>query len=471
MKKTYVLDTNVLLSDPSAIFSFEDNDLIIPMAVLEELDHHKSRLDEVGRNARQTSKTLDTLRLKGSLVEGVVLQRGGTLRIAAINPGSLINLPPELSSSKVDNMIISFMLQLKQESVFNNYENSKFAILVSKDINVRIKCDSLGIKCEDYLNMRVTPDAEHFYRGVAVVEVNENRVEQFYKESELLLSPEEASNNLLYPNQIVVIKNTGVDGKTTRSALTKCIEPSQPLIPIAKIEQAFGLKPRNKEQTFSLDLLFDNDIKLLTLTGPSGTGKTLLAIAAALEQLKGIGSPDYAKYEKLIVTRPVQPVGKDIGFLPGTLEEKMEPWIAPIRDNINFLMNNRKGNKKRAVADSAKSRISDEYYLALMQEKGLIEIEAITFIRGRSIPNASVIIDEAQNLSMHELKTIITRVGDGTKIVLTGDIEQIDNVHVDTFTNGLTYAVEKFKEHSIAGHVSLIKGERSELATLASKIL
>ena len=221
---------------------------------------------------------------------------------------------------------------------------------------------------------------------------------QFYKESELLLSPEEASNNLLYPNQIVVIKNTGVDGKTTRSALTKCIEPSQPLIPIAKIEQAFGLKPRNKEQTFSLDLLFDNDIKLLTLTGPSGTGKTLLAIAAALEQLKGIGSPDYAKYEKLIVTRPVQPVGKDIGFLPGTLEEKMEPWIAPIRDNINFLMNNRKGNKKRAVADSAKSRISDEYYLALMQEKGLIEIEAITFIRGRSIPNAYVIIDEAQNL-------------------------------------------------------------------------
>ena len=471
MKKTYVLDTNVLLSDPNSIFSFEDNDLVIPMAVLEELDHHKSRLDEVGRNARQISKTLDELRKKGSLIDGISLQNGAKLRIVSINPSILTNLPPELLSSKVDNMIISFMLQLKQESLFNQADNSNHAILVTKDINVRIKCDSLGVKCEDYLKLRVTADAEHFYRGVAVVEIEERRVEQFYRLNELTLKPEEISDNTLYPNQIVVVKNTGQDGKTTKSALTKCVGLDKPLVPIAKIEQAFGLKPRNKEQSFSLDLLFDDNVKLLTLTGPSGTGKTLLAIAAALEQLKGIGGSEYAKYEKLIVTRPVQPVGKDIGFLPGTLEEKMEPWISPIRDNVNFLMNNRKGNKKRALLDTNKSRIGDEYYLALMQEKGLIEIEAITFIRGRSIPNAYIIIDEAQNLSMHELKTIITRVGDGTKLVLTGDIEQIDNVHVDTFTNGLTYAIEKFKEHSIAGHVNLIKGERSELATLASKIL
>jgi len=463
MKKTYVLDTNVLLSDPNSIFSFEDNDLIIPMAVLEELDHHKSRLDEVGKNARQTSKTLDKLRLQGSLVDGISLQNGATLKIVSIHPNSLTNLPPELTSSKVDNMIISFMLQLK--------ETKDSCILVSKDINVRIKCDSLGVKCEDYLKMRVATDTDQFYTGVAVVEISEKRVDQFYKEEQLQLTAEELENHTLYPNQIVVIKNTGVDGKTTKSALSKCASSDKPLAPISKIEQAFGLKPRNKEQSFSLDLLFDNNVKLLTLTGPSGTGKTLLAIAAALEQLKGIGGSDNAKYEKLIVTRPVQPVGKDIGFLPGTLEEKMEPWISPIRDNINFLMNSKKGNKKRAPADPTKARLGDEYYLALMQEKGLIEIEAITFIRGRSIPNAYIIIDEAQNLSMHELKTIITRVGDGTKIVLTGDVEQIDNVHVDVFTNGLTFAIEKFKEHGIAGHVNLIKGERSELATLASKIL
>jgi len=343
MKKIYVLDTNVLLSDPKSIFSFEDNDLIIPMAVLEELDHHKSRLDEVGRNARQTSKILDKLRLQGSLVEGVLLQNGAKLRIASINPSILTNLPPELLSSKVDNMIISFMLQLKQESSFSVDNDCEVATLVTKDINVRIKCDSLGIKCEDYLKMRVTADAEHFYRGVEVVEITEKRVEQFYREEELLLKPEEISDTILYPNQIVVIKNTGQDGKTTKSALSKCISADKPLVPIAKIEQAFGLKPRNKEQSFSLDLLFDNNVKLLTLTGPSGTGKTLLAIAAALEQLKGIGSSENAKYEKLIVTRPVQPVGKDIGFLPGTLEEKMEPWIAPIRDNVNFLMNSKKG--------------------------------------------------------------------------------------------------------------------------------
>jgi len=462
MKKTYVLDTNVLLSDPNSIFSFDDNDLIIPMAVLEELDHHKSRIDEVGKNARQISRTLDDLRSTGSLIEGVSLYSGSNLRVVSISTDTFKKLPPELQASKVDNMIIAFMLQMK--------ESLAECILVSKDINVRIKCDSLGIKCEDYLKMRVKSDVDQFYRGVTVLEIPEERVDVFYSEGQLQLDSNELKDTPLYPNQIVVIKNVGPDGKTTKSALSKCISADKPLVPIAKIEQAFGLKPRNKEQTFSLDLLFDDNVKLLTLTGPSGTGKTLLAIAAALEQLKGIGGSD-AKYEKLIVTRPVQPVGKDIGFLPGTLQEKMEPWISPIRDNINFLMSSKKGHKKRVSSDPEKSRLGDEYYLTLMQEKGLIEIEAITFIRGRSIPNAYIIIDEAQNLSMHELKTIITRVGDGTKLVLTGDIEQIDNVHVDTFTNGLTYAVEKFKEHGIAGHVNLIKGERSALATLASQIL
>lgn len=456
MKKTYVLDTNVLLSDPNSIFSFEDNDLIIPMAVLEELDRHKSRLDEVGKNARHVSKSLDTLRENGSLIDGVELHNGGTIKIVSIDGGFTKKLPPELLASKTDNMIIALMLHL----------SSPNCVLVSKDINVRIKCDSLGIKCEDYLKMRVAVDENQFYRGVEVLEVPLEYVNRFYTDGSVLLDPEDIGNKKLFPNQIVVIKTTGQDGNTIKSALTKCVSHDKPLVSIAKIESAFGLKPRNKEQTFSYDLLFDDNIKLLTLTGPSGTGKTLLAIAAALEQLKGLGS--YSKYEKLIVTRPVQPVGKDIGFLPGTLQEKMEPWISPIRDNMNFLMGGKKGARKK-MTEPGKN--VDGYYLDILQDRGLIEIEAITFIRGRSIPNAFIIIDEAQNLSMHELKTIITRVGDNTKLVLTGDIEQIDNVHVDVYTNGLTYAIEKFKDYGIAGHVSLLKGERSELATLASKIL
>lgn len=471
MKKTYVLDTNVLLSDPNSIFSFDEHDVIVPMAVLEELDRHKSRPDEVGKNARQVSRTLDDMRAKGdSLIKGVALPSGGKLKIVSIDNDTMKDMPAELQEVKVDNLIIAFMLRLKNagKEVYKDFEPP---VLVSKDINVRIKCDSLGLKCEDYLKMRVTSDPQKFYRGVEVIELEEQLVDDFYHNGQLMLPDEVTKDKKLFPNQIIVIKNVA-NGQTVKSAITKLPALGKPVVPVAKIDQAFGLKPRNKEQSFSLDLLFDPEIKLLTLVGPSGTGKTLLAVAAGLEQLKGIGSPSTARYEKLIVTRPVQPVGKEIGFLPGTLAEKMEPWIAPIRDNLNFLVNNKRpGRARKQTAEGGKPRNDDGMYLSLMQERGLIEIEAITFIRGRSIPNAFIVIDEAQNLSMHELKTIITRVGDGTKIVLTGDIEQIDNVHVDAYTNGLTFAVERFKDYPIAGHVTLIKGERSELATLASKIL
>lgn len=473
MVKTYCLDTNVLLSDPDSLHAFQEHNIIVPMAVLEELDKHKSRPDEVGKNARHISRTLDAMRAGGaSLTKGVKLPGGGVLRIASIDDYVLKDMPSELQVSKVDNLIIAFMYQMVLST--SDPQEKENLILVSRDINVRIKCDSLNIKCEDYRNIRVVSDQEMLYKGVAVFEVDEKTVDEFFENGEVNLPEEVIGKTKLHPNQIVIIKHkNGVDGQT-KSAIAKFLSQGNPIVKIEKIESAFGLKPRNKEQTFSLDLLYDENVKLLTLVGPAGTGKTVIALAAALDQLKTLGS--LGRYNKLLVMRTVQPVGKDIGFLPGTLQEKMDPWIAPVRDNLNFLMENKKTNsRKRHVHeqnDRSPRRVKDDgAYLSLMQESGLIEIEAITYIRGRSIPNAFIIIDEAQNLSVHELKTLITRVGEGTKIVLTGDIQQIDNVHVDVYTNGLTYAVERFKDYAIAGHVTLLKGERSTLATLASQIL
>jgi PhoH-like ATPase len=460
MKKTYILDTNVLLSDPNCFRNFQDNDLIVPILVLEELDRHKSRSDEVGRNCREISRVLDTLCETGSLREGVALPGGGTLRVLSSSSGYSDLLPPELSQgSSVDNMIIGFVLKLMKQDCPN-------AILVSKDINVRVKCSSLGIEAQDYLSIRVSDNMDSLYTGVKVSVVNKETVDSFYEGVEMKSS--EVLEDKTCPNQIVVLKSVDASGATIKSALSR-VNPDGTLKPLRKYDSIFGVKPRNKEQSFSIELLMDPSIKLLTLTGRAGCGKTLLALAAGLEQLDSIGSQK--TYQKLVVSRPVQPVGRDIGFLPGTLQEKMEPWISPVRDNLEFLLGSAKKSMRRKKTDETQSGSFKDPYLDLMQQRGLIEIEAISFIRGRSIPNTFMIIDEAQNLSMHELKTIVTRAGENTKIVLTGDIEQIDNVHVDTFTNGLTYAVEKFKDYDLSGHVTLLKGERSELATLASKIL
>lgn len=462
MKKTYILDTNVLLSDPNFLKNFEDNDLVIPLLVLEEMDRHKGRSDEVGRNCREVSRILDSLSETGSLKDGVPLPCGGTLKVLSSPDGYSDLLPQDLvKGSSIDNMIIGFVLKLRKEG-------NPHAILVSKDINIRIKCSSLGIPAEDYLSIRVADSMDSLYTGVKVVLTEEQTVDKFYMGEELKVP--DVTSDLTQPNQILVLKSVDTNGNTLKSALCRVL-PGGTLSYFKKYDDIFGIRPRNKEQTFSVELLMDPNVKLLTLTGRAGCGKTLLALAAGLEQLDSIGSK--RNYQKLIVSRPIQPVGKDIGFLPGTLQEKMEPWISPIRDNLEYLLgsgNSGKKNQRRKKPEDNAGGFKDPY-LDLMQQKGLIEIEAISHIRGRSIPNTFMIIDEAQNLTMHELKTIVTRAGENTKIVLTGDIEQIDNVHVDSFTNGLTYAIEKFKEYDLSGHVTLLKGERSELATLASKIL
>jgi len=441
LKKTFVLDTNVLLYDSESIFSFDDNNIVIPLIVLEELDQKKNRQDEIGKNSRKSSRYLDELRDQGSLQKGVKLKSGGIIKV--------------LSKDQIegfDNVLLSDMDESKPDSIiiataYSLQKNEKDpVILVTKDINVRVTCDVLGVQCEDYRKHRVVSDAETLYSGVQRIEVSQEIVNKFYTTRKLEID-DTFKDHELYPNQFLVLKD---NNSGQQSIISRFKNWNQPLTPLIETKQTWGLIPRNKEQKFALDILFDDSIKLVTLVGKAGTGKTLLAISSALQQTL---EPTNKLYKKVVISRPVQPVGKDIGFLPGTLEEKMDPWIAPIKDNLKFLFSN------------------DSFTMDMYIERGEIEIEAITFIRGRSIADAIIIIDEAQNLTTHELKTIITRVGENTKIILTGDIDQIDNTYVDSVSNGLTYAIEKFKDYPIAAHITLLKGERSELATLGAKIL
>jgi PhoH-like ATPase len=435
-KKTYVLDTSALITDTECINGFGNNDILIPIKVLEELDKHKKRQDLVGASARTVIRFLDSLRTKGSLYEGVRLGKGkGILKVKGYNPN--MSFPPELDLDVPDHQILAVALSEKTEA--------RKVIVVSNDINMRVVCDSIGMESEDCNPEKVVESSSSLFHGFADILVDDEFIDRFYANERLEL-PEQKTK--LFPNQYLMLISS-YDNKKT--ALAKYIAPNQPLARLATFGKKGinGIKPRNKEQNFALDLLMNADIPLVSIVGKAGCGKTMLAIAAGLEQTIGLDN----KYSRLIVSRPVQPMGKDIGFLPGTLEEKMSPWLRPIQDNLQFLMGN------------------DKITLEMYMQKGVIEIEAITYIRGRSIANAYIIIDEAQNLSMHEIKTIITRVGEGSKVVLTGDIEQIDNVYVDETTNGLTYVAEKFKPYDLAGHVTLMNGERSRVATLASKIL
>jgi len=441
-KKNYVIDTSVFLSDADCIYKFGNADIFICLKVLEEIDKHKKRQDSVGFNARKIIKILDELRSRASLTKGVRIQKGKGILKVLDERG---NLSKTLDHRIPDHIILSSALWVKEQ-----HQNRK-TIMVSRDINMRVIADSVGLLSEDFTTLQVVDDADKIFSGLAHLVVDDELIDRFYDGEDVIVTPEQAAEQkvALYPHQFIMMISSLNEKKT---ALGRFITHNQPLMRTTKWNGnlSWGIVPRNKEQSFAYDLLFDDSIPLVTLIGKAGSGKTLMAIAAAMEQAFGMGEN---KYKKIVISRPVQPLGKDIGFLPGTMHEKMLPWLMPIQDNIQFIL----GNDKVMLMD--------------YMEKGKIEIEALTYIRGRSISDAFIIIDEAQNLTAHEVKTIITRVGENTKIILTGDIEQIDNVYTNETSNGLAYAVERFKASMLSGHVTFTKGERSRIATLASKIL
>jgi len=438
MKKIFVLDTNVLLHDPQAIFSFEDNDVVIPIVVIEELDKFKKDVNEIGRNARQVSRILDEYRQKGKLSQGVQLEGGGNLRVE-LNHQSPQHLPSELIATKADNRILATALNLKHDDLP--------VILVTKDTNLRIKADALGMHAEDYESDTIMID--ELYSGETEVLVEPGAIDEFYTKGEL-----HSADPKPFPNEFVMLKNSANPSQT---ALARYQQHKGVVVPITSTKHGvWGINARNKQQQFALDLLLNDDIRLVTLVGKAGTGKTLLALAAGLEK-----TIESRAFQRLVVSRPVFPLGKDIGFLPGDIEEKLRPWMQPIRDNLDFLMG----------ASAASGRVKGKKDLQSLFDLGMIEMEPLTYIRGRSMPNQYLIVDEAQNLTPHEIKTIITRAGEGTKVVLTGDPYQIDNPYIDSSSNGLSFVVERFKEEPIAGHITLVKGERSDLAELAATLL
>jgi len=442
-KKNYLLDTSVYLTDADAVFRFDNHDIFIPLKVLEEIDKHKKRQDSVGSNARRIIRTLDELRKTGDLQKGVRLGKGkGIVKVMSYASLSGSIFPPDLDIRIPDHVILATAKAIQHE------QPNRKMIVVSRDINMRVICDSIGMIAEDYITEKAAESSDQLYSGFVEHLVDDQIIDRFYDSEDILIEEDEV-NELWHPNQFLMMVSNANEKKT---ALARFQSHHMPLKKIIHDKLPdWNINSRNKEQAFAMDLLMDPNIKIVSLIGRAGSGKTLMAIAAGLQQTIGLRSENN-HYSRLIVSRPVQPLGKDIGFLPGTMEEKMLPWLMPIQDNLKFLM-------------------GDRTSLEMYMEKGKIEIEALTYIRGRSIANAFVVIDEAQNLTKHEIKTIITRIGDGTKIILTGDIEQIDNIYVNETSNGLAHSIESFKQYPIAGHVTFRKGERSELATLASKVL
>lgn len=438
MRKNFVLDTNVLLHDPQSLLSFEDNNVIIPIYVIEEIDTFKRDMSELGRNARMVARHLDEYRLEGSLAEGVALPKGGILRVAFAHGRP----PPSLADKDLmDNRILQVALELMEA------DPETPTAFVTKDTNLRIRADVLGLSAQDYDSQRV--EISELYTGFIELFVAKDLVDQLYKPA----GEVELEGVTLHPNQCILLKDETNPSHTAMGRFNAVKGRVVPLTRSVK-DGVWGVRPRNMEQAFTLDMLLNDEVKLITIVGKAGTGKTLMAIAAGLQKIT-----EEAVYQKLLVSRPIFPLGRDLGYLPGSVEEKLNPWMQPIFDNVEFLMNLSRADKKAGRG-----------YHELL-DLGLMQIEPLTYIRGRSIPNQFIIVDEAQNLTPHEVKTIITRVGDGTKIILTGDPFQIDNPYVDAESNGLVHVVNRFRSERIAAHITMSKGERSALAELAANLL
>ncbi len=468
-KKNFVFDTNVLLHDPRAIFQFEDNDVVIPIYVIEELDRFKKHANELGRNARQAARIIDQFRREGGLSsEGVALPNGGTLRVLFAVEELQMKHRIFQDRQSADSKILEVALELSRK------ESEKKVILITKDTNLRIRADALGILAEDYDPASVVLD--ELYTGKKNCLVPGAIVDRLFDQEPLslellkkelidesdFLDPQEEEHREItiqkedphfYPNQFLILTNVSNNQHTS---VARVQPDGKQVLPLSRRsrENIWGIRSRNKEQTFALELLLDERVQLITLVGKAGTGKTLLALAAGLQ-----ATVEEGIYQKLLVSRPVLPMGRDIGYLPGSMEEKLTPWMQPIIDNVEFLMGLSQQDKRRGRS-----------YQELI-DLGMLQIEPLTYIRGRSIPHQYMIVDEAQNLTPHEVKTIISRAGEGTKIVLTGDPYQIDHPYVDSSDNGLVHVVNHFIQEGIAGHVTLIEGERSELAELAANLL
>jgi PhoH-like ATPase len=444
--KTFVIDTNVLLHNPNALFVFEENEIVIPFDVIEELDTFKTSNDDLGRNARAVIRHLDQLRSQGNLSEGVdIIQTGGRVRVVLDEMMSAC--PPGLSGNSADNRILCTAWNLKRQG--------RRVVFISKDINARIKADALAIDAEDFEAQKV--DFERLYTGFREVQVTSDVIDELYRVKELKLEADTAGP--LLANEFVLLKDVSNEGHTAIGRYRADIERVIPLRP--RRGPVFGIIPRNLQQTMALDLLLDDSVKLVTLLGSAGTGKTLLAIAAGMTKVLNDET-----YTKLLCARPIMPLGRDIGYLPGDKDEKLTAWMQPIFDNMSYLLSNRLADGREPLSHAQHSTV--EQRIEQLMQQGTIVLEPLTYIRGRSIPHQFMIVDESQNLTPHEVKTIASRVGEGTKLVLTGDATQIDNPYLDSSSNGLSYLVERLKGKQLVGHITLAKSERSELARLVT---